>query len=125
MKIKYRKKRLFIFYGLINVLITNFILQAILFIIPVIFATLISQLFNFLFGFYFYSKKVFKVNLLNNSQVFKYLIMHIFLWKINWFLIEFISSDNLSKNISSLLVIPPLACASYLCQKLFIFNERN
>ena len=119
----YKKKNLFIIYGLLNVIITNIILQILLLFSPSIFATLVSQIFNLSFGFYFYGKNVFKIKLLNFEQFMKYLILNIFLWNFNWIMIDFISSYGLSKNIASITIICPLAFFSYISQKSIIFKR--
>ena len=54
------RKRLFLFYGLINFLITNSILHLLLFLSPIVLATIVSQFTNLVIGFYLYGKKVFK-----------------------------------------------------------------
>ena len=118
-----QKKMLFIFYGLFNLLITNIILQLLLISVSTFKATLLSQTFNLLFGFYNYGKKVFDINVLKKSHLLKFLILHIFLWNINWSLIDILSSNNLSKNISSLLLIIPLACLSYFSQRFIVFKK--
>ena len=119
----HRKKFLFIFYGVINVLLTNILLQFLLLLIPTIFAALISQIFNFLFGLYFYGKKVFKVFSLTNRHLLKYFLLNIFVWNLNWILIEEISTFGISKNLVSLIIILPLACFSYVMQKYFVFRN--
>ena len=119
----HRKKFLFIFYGVINVLLTNILLQFLLLLIPTIFAALISQIFNFLFGLYFYGKKVFKVFSLTNRHFLKYFLLNIFVWNLNWILIEEISTFGISKNLVSLIIIMPLAFFSYVIQKYFVFRN--
>ena len=118
-----QKKMLFIFYGLFNLFITNIILQLLLITVSTFKATLLSQTFNLLFGFYNYGKKVFGINVLKKSHLIKFLILHILLWNINWSLIDIMSSKNLSKNISSLLLIIPLACLSYFSQRFIVFKK--
>ena len=53
------KKTLFLIFGLINVFLTNLIIQVFLVFFSIIFSTFVGQLFNFLFGFFLYGKKVF------------------------------------------------------------------
>lgn len=118
-----KKKTLFIIYGFANFLLTNTILQILLFFLPSIYATLVSQIFNLSFGFYFYGKNVFRIKSLNSQQFIKYLILNIFLWNFNWIMIDFISSYGLSKNISAITIIFPLALFSYISQKLLIFKK--
>ena len=119
----HRKKFLFIFYGVINVLLTNILLQFLLLLISTIYAALISQIFNFVFGLYFYGKKVFKVLSLTNRHLLKYFLLNIFVWNLNWILIEEISTFGISKNLVSLIIILPLACFSYVIQKYFVFRN--
>jgi len=124
-KLNFRKskKSLFIFYGIINTLITNFLLQITLLVFPIILATLLSQIFNLNFGFYLYGKKVFQVKYFRKRYYFKYLIISCFLWNINWICISFLNSYNISRNLSALIVIPFLALISFMYQKYFIFVE--
>ena len=119
--LKNNKKVLFLIYGLVNVLITNLLLQIFLLFFPISFATLISQIFNLNFGFYLYGSKVFKVKFLGKKIYFKYLSFHLFLWILNWFLINFIYSYNISKNLAALFVLPFLALISFVYQKNIVF----
>tara|TARA_B100001057_G_C22252339_1_gene719953 strand:+ start:190 stop:483 length:294 start_codon:yes stop_codon:yes gene_type:complete len=95
-----------------------------LLLITPVFATFFGQIANFLIGFYFYSFKVFDEKKIRLSFFVKYITLNIFLWNINWSLIEFISSYGFSKNIVSLSLIPFLASISYLSQKYFVFNKK-
>ena len=115
------KKVLFLIYGLINLLITNLILQISLLFLSTIFATFISQIFNLNFGFYLYGLKVFKVKFLGKKIYFKYLFFHFLLWILNWFLINYIYSYNVSKNLAALSVVPFLALISFVYQKNIVF----
>ena len=115
------KKVLFLIYGAVNVLITNFFLQIFLLFFPIFFATLLSQIFNLNFGFYLYALKVFKVKFLGKKIYFKYLFFHFFLWILNWFLINFIYSYNISKNLAALFVVPFLALISFVYQRNIVF----
>ena len=120
-----RTKFLFFSYGVINVIFTNILLQFLLLIIPPIYATLGSQIFNLLFGFYLYGKKVFTVNVLTKKQLLKYFFLSTIVWNLNWISIEQISSTGLSKNIASLIMIIPLAIFSYIFQKYLIFLSKT
>ena len=115
------KKVLFLIYGLINLLITNFLLQISLLFLPTLYATFISQIFNLNFGFYLYGLKVFKVKFLNKEIYIKYLFFHLLLWILNWFLINVIYSYNVSKNLAALFVLPFLALISFVYQKNIVF----
>ena len=119
------KKKLFIIFGLINLFLTNIILQVLLFLVPTIFATFVSQIFNFLFGFYLYGKKVFKVRHLNNRHFMKYFLLSIIVWNINWLTIIYLSRFIYSENIIALFLVPPLAMTSYISQKYFVFKIKK
>lgn len=116
-----KKKRLFVIYGIINLFITNIILQISLLIIPTIYATFLSQLFNFSFGFYFYGKKVFRINSFNRFHFIKYMIQNILIWNLNWIFISYLNIFGFSKNIIALIIIPFLAILSYIFQRYFVF----
>ena len=122
-KTKNNKKTLFIFFGILNTLLTNILLQISLLLFPIITSTFISQIFNLNFGYYLYGKKVFGVRYLRKRQYLKNLIISLFLWNINWILITFLNSYNISKNLAALIVIPFLALISFICQKNYIFIE--
>ena len=122
LRLKDPKKKLFLIYGFINLLFTNLIVQIFLFIIPIIYATFLSQLFNFLFGFYIYGNKVFKVNHFKSKYLIKYFLLTIFIWTINWLSIDYLNILGYSKNIIALLIVPPLALLSYLSQKYIVFK---
>ena len=117
------KKQLFIFYGLINTIFTNLLLQILLIFLSTVFSTFISQIFNLNFGYYLYTKKVFKVRVIKKKQYLKYLIMHFLIWNINWFCIDIINKIGFSKNLAALLMLPFLAVISYLCQNYIIFKK--
>tara|TARA_Y100000739_G_C20573082_1_gene448788 strand:- start:174 stop:554 length:381 start_codon:yes stop_codon:yes gene_type:complete len=116
--IKYR----FAFFGLINVFMSNIILQILLFNTSSVKATFVSQMVNFLLGYYLYGKKVFNVRKLKIIIFIKYLILVILLWNINWILIEYFHSFGISKNIASLVIVPFLALISYVSQKNVVFK---
>ena len=116
------KKRLFLIFGVFNFLITNITLQILLFIIPTLFATIISQIINFLLGFYLYGTKVFKVVNLNNIFFKRYLLLSLILWILNFGFIQSLFYFGLNKNFAALILIPPLVVISYLTQKFYVFR---
>ena len=86
------KKTLFVIYGLVNVILTNIILQFYYsFYHPSM--RLVSQI---IFLIYFWMN-VFEIKSLKLKQFIKYFILNIFLWNFNWITIDFISSYGLSK----------------------------
>ena len=117
------KKRLFLVIGIVNMFLTNIILQILLFLVSTLLATVISQIFNFIIGYYFYGKKVFKVNKLDKFFFKKYLLLALTLWMLNFGLIQSFFYFGVNKNISALLLIPFLALFSYYCQNKFVFKK--
>ena len=118
-----QRKYKFLFYGIINVAVTNVCLQILLFFYSPIKATLISQTVNFFIGYYFYGTKVFLNKNWRLKILLKYLILVIFLWNLNWLLIELFHSFGLSKNLASIIIVPLLALLSYLSQKYIVFRN--
>ena len=117
------KKRLFLVIGIFNMFLTNISLQILLFLVSTLLATIISQIFNFIIGYYFYGKKVFKVNKLDKFFFKKYLLLALTLWMLNFGLIQYFFYFGVNKNISALLLIPFLALFSYYCQNKFVFKK--
>lgn len=117
-----KTKRLFLVFGVINFLITNITLQILLLFLPTLFATVLSQLVNFLIGYYLYGKKVFNIAKLNSSIFRKYLILSVILWLLNFGFIELFFYYGLNKNLSAIIIIPFLVSLSYLSQKYLIFR---
>ena len=116
-------KRLFVAYGILNLLISNIVLQSALFLIPTLFATVLSQLVNLFIGYYLYGKKVFKLNELNNLIFKKYLSSSIIAWILNYFVIEFFFNYGINKNLTAILIIPILVYFSFLSQKYYVFRR--
>ena len=117
------KKRLFLVIGIFNMFLTNIILQILLFLGSTFLATAISQIFNFIIGYYLYGKKVFKVNKLDKFFFKKYLLLALTLWMLNFGLIQSLFYFGVNKNITALLLIPFLALFSYFCQNKFVFKK--
>ena len=109
-------------YGILNFFITNIILQFSLLILPTLIATVLSQIINFSLGYYFYGKKVFKLNKLNNNIFRKYLLLAGILWICNFGLIESFFYFGVSKNLTAILIIPLLVLISFISQKNYIFK---
>ena len=61
--------------------------------------------------------------IITENIYFKYLQFHIILWVLNWILINFISSYNVSKNLAALFVMPLLALISFVYQKNIVFID--
>ena len=126
---KYKFKKInikfrFLFIGLVNVFLSNILLQIIIFIFPLWLSTFLSQIFNIILGYFTYSRFVFKVINFKITTFLKYLIFVIMSWNLNAFLIAFfIYSLNFNIRLSAILPIPILAMFSYFLQKKFIFKN--
>ena len=116
------EKRLFLTFGILNFLITNLVLQISLFLIPTLFATVLSQTVNILIGYFLYGKKVFKLKELNKFVFRKYLLLALILWILNFLLIQSLFYFGVNKNITAICVIPLLVSISYLTQRNFVFK---
>lgn len=120
----YRSEKIrFLYYGFFNTLITNLVLQILLFFSKVYFATLIAQIFNLLFGFFIYKKKVFRKKYISKNKKVFYIITAFTSWNLNWIIINFLTFDlYIPKNLSAIISLPLIAAWSYLIQKLIIFK---
>ena len=115
------RKRRFILYGAINLLLTVLALQIfILFITPFL-ATFLSQIVNLCLGFIIYSKRVFKVSNIEKKAAIKYIILSIFIWNLNWIGITVINNFINNKNISAILMVPLTVLISFIGQRFFVF----
>jgi len=113
----------FIIFGIFNVFVSNLILQILLRHSSSVIATFFSQLINFLIGYYLYGKKVFRLKKLKIENFTKYFLLVIFLWNINWIIIEFFHTFGFNKRIIALVIIPFLALISYISQKFIVFKQ--
>lgn len=123
MSSRHGRKRRFLGYGTLNVLITNLVLQLLLLVAGTGLATLLSQVVNVSLGFLLYGKKVFRVEKLQKRSAFSYLVLALLLWWANWAGIQALASLGLSRNLAALLLIPVLAAVSYSLQKLVVFRQ--
>ena len=115
------RKRRFLGYGALNVLVTNLVLQGLLLVAGTGLATLLSQSVNVSLGFVLYGKKVFRVDRLQKRSAASYLLMAVLLWWVNWAGITQLGQLGIPKNISALSLIPVLAFISYFLQKRIVF----
>ena len=115
------RKRLFLFYGITNFLITNSILHLLLLVIPIFLATIASQITNLIIGFYLYGKKVFKMKKLTYKEFRKYILLASFNWTLNYISIRFMYENGINKNLAAILTIPFLVLISYFSQRKYIF----
>ena len=115
------RKRLFLFYGITNFLITNSVLHLLLLVIPIFLATIASQITNLIIGFYLYGKKVFKMKNLTYKEFSKYILLASFNWTLNYVSIRFMYENGIHKNLAAIFTIPFLVLISYSFQKKYIF----
>ena len=115
------RKRLFLFYGVANFLVTNSVLHLLLLVIPIYLATIVSQISNLIIGFYLYGKKVFRMNNLTYKELSKYILLASFIWILNYVSIRIMYENGIHKNLAAILNIPLLVLISYFFQKRYIF----
>ena len=115
------RKRLFLFYGITNFLITNSLLHLLLLVIPILLATIASQITNLIIGFYLYGKKVFKVKNLTYQEFSKYILLASFNWFLNYVSIRLMYENGINKNLAAIFTIPFLVLISYSFQRKYIF----
>tara|TARA_Y100001933_G_C18617305_1_gene404778 strand:+ start:155 stop:541 length:387 start_codon:yes stop_codon:yes gene_type:complete len=118
------RKRRFLIFGLINLIITILFLQLFLLILPIFFSTLLSQAINILIGFVVYGKKVFKVKRLKKENASKYIFLAIFLWLTNWYGIIFLLNFLLNRYICALIMVPIQVLISYCGQRFYVFKDQ-
>lgn len=116
------EKKLFILIGFVNFLVFNIVLQLSLLLMPIFFATIISQLVNLIIGYFLNGKKVFKFKKLNKTIFKKYLQLSISSWLLNFVLIQSFNNLGANKNIVALVILPLLVLFSYLSQKYYVFK---
>ena len=120
------QKSIFLMAGSFNILLTNILLQFLLIteILSISTSTLTSQIFNMVFGYFIYSKKVFKISKIFKTYLFfKYLTLMIALWQLNKIGIESFIKIGISKSFSAIILIPFLAIISFIFQRFLIFSN--
>lgn len=120
------RKRRFGIAGILNILITNIILQLSLSAgMSIAISTLTSQIFNGLCGYFLYGTLVFRQG---NSRTWvtplRYGVMFMGLWFSNWAGISFLHNWVTSRNVAAILMIPLLAILSYITQKYWVFTSQ-
>ena len=119
------QKRRFGAAGIINVVLTNLVLQALLAsnVISVTASTLISQLINTCLGYAIYGKIVFRAQGLRHHQpLLRYLLLMTAMWILNTVGIELGEAAGIHKNFAAAGLVPFLAVLSYFCQKNWVFK---
>ena len=119
------QKRRFGAAGLLNVLITNAVLQILLAsnLVAVAMATLISQAINTALGYAIYGKLVFKAKgLRHHRPLLRYLLLMMIMWLLNAAGIQAGESFGVQKNLAAAALIPCLAVVSFAAQKYWVFK---
>ena len=119
------QKRRFGAAGVINVLLTNIVLQVLLAssLASVTVATLISQLINSCLGYAIYGKVVFQAKRLkHHRRLIRYLLLMIGIWVLNTGGIEAGEALGLNRNLSAAALVPILAVVSFTLQKYWVFE---
>lgn len=120
------RKRRFFAFGLLNIAITNGLLQLLLAInLATGQATLFSQLLNLGLGYVVYGTQVFRVERLGQRSAFAYGALALLLWWGNWAGISTLAHLGWSRRFASVALIPVLAASSYLAQKYVVFPPRR
>ena len=120
------RKRRFLFVGIANVLLTNLLLQSLIYLIPsrLLLSTFLSQAFNGVFGCFVYGKFVFNsFNSLSGKSITSYFVLMVSIWILNSLGIRIGSSVGLSQSVAAITMIPALAVFSYNIQKYFVFKK--
>lgn len=126
LNLRNKTKSKFLFFGILNFLITQIILGLTLLFFPIYFATFISQTTNVGIGYFIYSRFVFDFKKYSSENFILYSSYAIFIWLVNWFTIYFINFYfNINKNLIAILILPLLVVFSYLVQKHIIFKRIN
>ena len=119
------QKRRFGAAGLLNVLITNAVLQILLAsnLVAVTMATLISQVINTCLGYAIYGKLVFRAKgLRHHRPLLRYLLLMTAMWLLNAAGIEAGESFGIQRNLAAAALIPCLAVISFGAQKYWVFK---
>ena len=121
------QKRRFLVAGITNVATTNTLLQLLLLnpLLNIGMATLLSQLFNGVFGVTIYGKIVFNAKGIRSGFYgLRYFALMGLMWMCNWTGIELLKTASISANASGLVMIAPLAAISYTIQKNWVFSHQ-
>ena len=118
-------KRRFLAFGLLNIVVSNGLLQLLLAInFTTGLATLICQLLNVGLGYVLYGIQVFRVERLGQRSAAAYGGLALMLWLGNWAGINGLAQFGWSRRLAALALIPVLAACSFLAQKHVVFPQR-
>ena len=124
MNIKYLNKNnfhyffKFIFFGLINTFLSNYLLLFLISFSPLGFASFISQICHAFLGYLASKYSIFK----RKGNPRSYILLVLFSWIIQWVFLKILVMVGLSPKIAILIAIPVLAFTSFTIQKIIIFR---
>ena len=114
----------FLYYGSLNTILSNIVLQILLLFEKISIATLISQILNLILGYFLYGSRVFGIKKFSKQKFTLYCFLALSSWQINWIIISLLSHRfNLSSNLSAIINLPIIAIWSYFVQKNYIFKK--
>lgn len=118
------RKRKFGLAALINLILTNTLLQILIrHGLSISLSTLTAQVFNCAAGYITYGKYTFNAPVRNVEVVSQYLALSMSLWMLNWMGITTLQFFGIGKQSGALLMIPFLGAASYTVQSKLIFRK--
>ena len=116
------RKRRFLLFGVVNVLLTNGALLLLLQLVTIGLATFLSQLLNLVLGYWLYGTRVFRVERVALRSAGAYGGLAASLWLLNWLGIRLLSGAGLPRGWAALALVPLLAVLSYGVQKTLVFR---
>ena len=117
------RKRRFLLFGVVNVLITNGALLVLLPLVTIGLATFLSQLLNVVLGYWLYGKQVFRVKRFAWRSAGAYGGLAVTIWLLNWLGIRGLTGAGLARGWAAVAMIPLLAALSYGVQKTLVFPQ--
>jgi putative flippase GtrA len=116
------RKRRFLLFGVVNVLLTNGALLLLLHLVTIGLATFLSQLLNGVLGYWLYGKQVFRVERFAWRSAGAYGGLAAAIWLLNWLGIRLLAGAGLPRTWAAVAMIPLLAALSYGVQKTLVFR---
>ena len=116
------RKRRFLLFGVVNVLLTNGALLLLLHLVTIGLATFLSQLLNVVLGYWLYGTRVFRVKRFAWRSAGAYGGLAVTIWLLNWLGIRLLAGAGLPRTWAAVAMIPLLAALSYGVQKTLVFR---
>ena len=113
-----RSFQMFIFFGVINTILSNSLLLLLLAILPIGISAFFSQIFHAFLGYISNKYVVFK----RTGNTSSYVTLVILSWLMQWILLKIIMYYGVQKEVAILFTIPIIAISSFTIQKTIIFK---